>query len=510
MEKKLSGGGHREKIRWIILCVAVLLVNIKSIFCDFGIDCAYAMATSFRCVMGDRLFGEMCEPHMSSSFLLNLIMKVFFLMSDDSEGVVIFCQAVGTLLYLFVAYLLFLKIRGDVSKRYCVYIVAFFATARVKLTVFPEFSNMALAFSVILWICLSLYIKNEEKTLYLVAASVSSALLVLSYPTTVLVFLCTLVIGMIMSSKKKKFFFIYFGICFCMGILYGTYLVLLNGLSGVIDNIRFMLSSDESHPGGIFNMVRVFDFSDIYAFSIVYVLFMVLTLFLVPRLEKEKRREYILGWGISFFTFVSAALVTNLPMVFAFSFLILGVVVSLECMDWSGFKNRLSEIIPIALLVMMLGIRGIYMIGYPVEKSNTIFSIENYTRVGPCKWLVTSLGNCNRLRGNYNDWKANLTDEDSVLAVEGDFLDASVYMNVPVSVSHYSVICTPSYSEKLEQYWEKYPDKKPTVIAVYGYLGNFIVSEDSWIMQYIDEYYSESAQGEYWTFFRRKPDGGLE
>ena len=65
--------------KWIIylLWVCASLINIKSIFTDFGIDSSYAIATSYRHISGDRLFIEMWEPHQTSSFLMDFLMILY-------------------------------------------------------------------------------------------------------------------------------------------------------------------------------------------------------------------------------------------------------------------------------------------------------------------------------------------------------------------------------------------------------------------------------------------------
>lgn len=56
----------------LLLWIGVVLVNIKSVLADFGPDQTYAIATSYRHVMGDSMFAEMWEPHQTSTFIADL------------------------------------------------------------------------------------------------------------------------------------------------------------------------------------------------------------------------------------------------------------------------------------------------------------------------------------------------------------------------------------------------------------------------------------------------------
>ena len=145
-------------------------------------------------------------------------------------------------------------------------------------------------------------------------------------------------------------------------------------------------------------------------------------------------------------------------------------------------------------------LRLISVIGYPSVRS--VWDCNNYIRVGPNKWLISNLENCNRCRSYYEDWNSLLSSEDSVLAVGGWYIDSSVYLCSNAEISHYSVMCNPTYNEKLLEYWKNNPSKEPEIIAISGYMGNQDPSPDSWIITYVNEHYIFCKQGEYWTFYK--------
>ncbi len=228
---------------------------------------------------------------------------------------------------------------------------------------------------------------------------------------------------------------------------------------------------------------------------------MIATLFFVRKMSSEFKKLYIIGFVISLATFLSIIIVTNLSLNASFSYLILGVIVALMAIDQINNKNVVINSIVLAFVAVLIIQRGLVVMGY---KEGTIFVCNNYVRVGPNKGIVTSIDNCNRLKYSYEDWDRFVNEGDTILVVGGWIIDSSVYLNKSVQVAHYSVMCNPTYSEKLEEYWTRYPAKRPNVIAVSGYRGTKDISDDTWIMEYIDENYVLEDIGEYWLFYQLK------
>jgi len=122
---------HNDMKKYLLWMLAIL-VNIKSVFTDFGADQAYAVATSYRHIMGDRMFGEMCEPHQTSAFLTDFLMTLYKVLVPDLTGVVIFLQVCGVFLYGIVAYCLYKELIHWISGDLAQYISIFFFIFRPK------------------------------------------------------------------------------------------------------------------------------------------------------------------------------------------------------------------------------------------------------------------------------------------------------------------------------------------------------------------------------------------
>lgn len=147
------------KFFWIL----AVLANIKSAFSDFGTDQAYAVATSFRHISGDRLFQEMCEPHQTSSFITDLLMLLYRCFVPSMEGIALYLQVCGVLLYAIVVYVLYKELLHYAEKEMAHYMCIFFFVFRAKQSVFPEFSNMQIGFSVLLFVLLLKFYRNQKK-----------------------------------------------------------------------------------------------------------------------------------------------------------------------------------------------------------------------------------------------------------------------------------------------------------------------------------------------------------
>lgn len=102
MSKKELDIVNKNNLKIKFFWILAVLANIKSAFSDFGTDQAYAVATSFRHISGDRLFQEMCEPHQTSSFITDLLMLLYRCFVPSMEGIALYLQVCGVLLYAIV------------------------------------------------------------------------------------------------------------------------------------------------------------------------------------------------------------------------------------------------------------------------------------------------------------------------------------------------------------------------------------------------------------------------
>ena len=85
----------------VVLVALTVLGVIKTCFVGFDIDEAYAIAQSYRLVMGDNMFTEMWEPHQMSAFGLAIFILPYLLVTGGKTvGIVLYLRIVGTVIHL--------------------------------------------------------------------------------------------------------------------------------------------------------------------------------------------------------------------------------------------------------------------------------------------------------------------------------------------------------------------------------------------------------------------------
>lgn len=550
-------------VKIYLLWVFAILANIKSIFTDFGVDQAYAVATSYRHIMGDRSFLEMWEPHQTSSFLTDFLMWLYKSVVYDLEGVVLFLQICGVLLCAIITYCIYKELLHWLEGELVHYMCILFFVFRPKQSVFPEFSNMMIWFSALCFICLLRFFRSAENKSNLVSAAFFLCLQILSYPTSVINYLCIVGILYFWSKNKWKNIGIFTGTCMICGALYLGIILSQSDFKQLLTTIGFIIRADGSHMG---ERVETSSYFGGLGYSVLWLGGVLVVTYLICRVRRKCKAKlnfatcfgvvmllseiimafisantmldwscqyfvvllilifgglfshkyigahvniiYVVGTMVAACSAIAVAMLTNLGLLDIISYLILAAMVSLipiyeknKCVE-SRIKN--SGHIILCILLLILFHRGMFVSGFASQSGIKLtLNVENIIRVGPAKGIVASVQKCNEIKYGLEDWKNNIHD-DTVLVVVPWLLDSLVYVNTEADIATFSTINTPTYDENLLHYWEMYPDKVPTVIAVQGWNGEMAVSEDTWIMQWVNENYSQYTNGYYWRFYRRE------
>jgi hypothetical protein len=79
------------------------------------------------------------------------------------------------------------------------------------------------------------------------------------------------------------------------------------------------------------------------------------------------------------------------------------------------------------------------------------------------------------------------------------------YLYEDVSICTNSTISTPTFDEKILEYWKKNPEKCPNVVILDCWFGDMSRYEDSWIIHWLDNEFenAEIQEGQYWRYYRR-------
>ena len=540
------------KILWIF----AILVSIKTIFTDFGGDNAYSMVMSYRHITGDRMFLEMWEPHQTSIFLTDIFMWVYGLIVPSFAGVAVYLQVCGTLFFAVIAVFLFKEVKALSGTTAAHFATIFFLIFRAKQTVFPEFSNLQIGFSALMFLTLIGFLKDQRKTYKLVLSSLFLCLEVLAYPSCALAFVSAIVIICVYSEKKLRNALIYAATAAVTGLIYASYFVLRIGPPRFMECISGMVNSD-SHAnitfvGGfdyykgmvlalawvaaaavlalvvslvaralkkkpdffalfsgilcLINMVmlvlqRKIGLDWTCCFYIIPAVLIVLGFVNIKNLTAEQRSFFISGVLVSVASCLAAALLSDLGIITFVPFLALGGAVS-----FAAVKDVRGKAFAGAALILatVLFTRGFVVWGY-ANKGNvwTVDKIERYVKGGPTFGLLTDYMTSREIEVNMAEFGAFVKADDKLFVVGDEWLfDPAVYMATPVEIANYSVIDTPYYNEEIEHYFTVNPDKMPTVVAVKCWFGGLYFTDDTHVMQWVNRYYEPVGDGSYYRFYR--------
>lgn len=229
----------------VFTLLAVLCGLIWSVT-NLGYDGEYQIAMSYRLLQGDRMFLEMWEPHQTSVFLPAALMWVYRGIFHTTTGIVLYLQACGIAIRGGIAFLLYRMLGSDLGKPTAYGIALLYFMVSPKDYALPEFGNLQLWFSTLLFCCLWAYLKKQKHHL-LVLGAFCLCLAVLSYPSYAIVLPGVMVILALYSGHKWRDILVFTGVCACLGILVGGYFIFTIGPDVFWECISGMLALEPSH-----------------------------------------------------------------------------------------------------------------------------------------------------------------------------------------------------------------------------------------------------------------------
>ena len=548
---------HR-KMCMNLLWAAVVLASIKSLFTDTGFDNAYMVAMSFRHLKGDGMFAQMWEPHQTSAFFTDFFMWIYHFFVPSYTGVMIYLQIVGTAFFALIGiplYRLLKKIAGsDIAQLATMFFIMF----RAKQTPFPDFANLQIAFSTLLFLCLVSFVREQQKKRYLCLAAVCLCLEILSYPSCLLAYFPAALILFTKTRERWKNIGLFTGVCALFGGIYVGYFVCKIGARNFLLNLTNIFYSD-SHSGEAFVSLwnyfygllvavawlalgaalawllaggmgkllgKAVGFFPVYGivlflselaflflqkrtgldwtctFYIIPAFLMALSCFSYKDMAEPEKTVWLTGNLFALCSFLSTWLLTDLGLITMAAYMVLGGVVSL-----AALRHRKKQIWAFLLSVCALVTvhRGLVVWGY-ANKGNVwmVQDVQTIVRSGPSAGVVWDYMTYYQITCDAEDHRRFVSPEDSLLLVGGWLIDSMEFLLTDADISNYSTIDTPVYNERLLDYLEAYPEKRPTVVAVSCFYGQMQVSDTSWIMQWVNENYEAVGDGRYWRYYRAK------
>ncbi len=552
---ELNSKSKTAKIMISIAWILAVLVCVKSIFTDFGADNAYQVAMSYRHLLGDRMFLQMWEPHQMSILINDLLMAIYHLIVPTYTGVVIYLQICGTLMFVGAGYIIYRTVKSVTGKYIAHLMWIFFIIFRAKQTPFPEFANYEILFSVLAFCALVKYLQVRKKpasVLLLVLIAALIFLQTISYPTcllsaiAVIVLLC---VGKTPLKIKLRDCFIFAGSLGIMGSVFADYFVFSIGFDNILKIFKNIFYSDTHSTmkfgsyctgfvyaliglaaclilGAIIHFlvgkVSLLTTCTCVALAIEVVLILLqrktgidwnCSFFIIPtimilmgsfvyvQMNENERLIWMTGVCMSAASFVATLILTDLGIITIIAYLVLGGVVSFIPLKYICKDHRVAAYI---IVLLILFHRGMVVWGYGNTNSRVMLVTEsqNIIRSGPAAGIVCDHVTKNQAKMNEIDFRNNINADDKLFIVGGELIDPIDFVLAGCEVANYSTIDTPRYNESLEEYLKINPEKKPTVIAVSCWYGQLMVPEDSYIMQWVEENYTQVADGDYYRFYR--------
>lgn len=550
-----------------LLFIGAILVNIKSIFSDFGTDMEYALVTSYRTLSGDRMFTEMWEPHQTSAFLVTFFMWIYHSLAGTWTGVVVFLHIVGALLGGCISFFVYKVLCERTDPVIAAVISIFLLTFRPKETVFPEFSNMQVGFSVLLFLCLLLFLQDQRKKRWLIAASITLSFQILSYPSCLVVYFCVVFVLWSYTEKKLVNISMLTVSCLIQGACYILFFLRRMSFDELLNCAQNIVSADVSHSGASMGIKSYFFFFNkgviwflecvaaallivfifmiyakkrgriytkrdlrnwglmtfsalvftsevlrvlIYRDRLSYIVLFPFLLFSAVVIGRKhcslkEKQVYMIGTIVSGGSFLATLMLTNLEFLSALSYFVLAVAVSfIPIYRWLQAKKYVNLLIVFCGLV--IAHRGLSVTTLDGEFSS-LLDLRGVVKSGPATGIVNCYMGVYEIKCDMEDWENYVMWGDNLLIV-APRLNSMSYMYENVTISAPSVISTPTYDEMILKYWEKNPEKIPNVIAVSCWYGDLQIDESTWIYQWIQQEFQPNTyhDGRYWRFYRLKEE----
>ncbi len=238
----------------IILIILSALAVIKSIFIGFDIDEGYAVAQSYRLILGDKMFAEMWEPHQMSAFGSSVFLFPYlFITNGDTTGCVLYLRIVGTIIHLLIGYGFFRYSRKKFSLSVSLLITLIHLNFLPKWLTLPEFEIMVYWSTCIIFLALLAWLEKPGKR-YLIISGIALFVTFLCYPTMVLLYPVYLIAlwKLCQNTRKEKILsLLWFTLPVAlMGIAFLLYLFSYMSLPEFIENLSLVMA-DESHSNSL-------------------------------------------------------------------------------------------------------------------------------------------------------------------------------------------------------------------------------------------------------------------
>lgn len=524
----------KSKLFFVLLVSIAILINIKYIFVDFGIDAEFQISMSYRLVKGDILFKEMWEPYQMSTFLSAFFIKIWMWLFDTTTGIALFLQVMGSLIDASISYLLYRTVYKYFGNRKAAILMAWlFYLIAPKDVPLPEYANMQIWFAMLLCLALFRYYK-ENKTRDILMAAVWMCAMILSYPSCLVVFAGVVVLLLIL--KKSKGIWIFGGTCLLLGLGYLGIIFLNVSLSDFLAVISNMIAIETSHAMSAFDkfvwyltdmcklaavlgslllipylclrlvkkpqtkeekdVVRlwanvIFFFAvfgiSLYTvcfcqsnwrfyYSIIFLCIIGIGLQYRKELQADEKIFYLICMTVSVVEFISTLLLTNLEIIVSVPYLLIATIASFLPVSRAIRKEELSGLataagrVAILALILLISFRSVFIIRPMWKYVFNVFEVANVVKEGPAIGIFSEYMGPYMQNETIKEWNQYIDSGDTIYLIGGS-LDTLGYLYADTEIGAPSLVPTPGYNETILEYWKMNPHKYPDVIVASCWYG---------------------------------------
>ena len=540
----------------LILLLFVAAVCIKRIFVDFDSDAGYAAALGYRLVLGDRMFTGMWEPHQTSAFVIAFFELIYVSLFHTTKGIVIYLNIIGCLLKSAVCIFLYNRLKMYFKKETSFISSCIFMILSPKLLIIPEYSNLQLYSSVMMFCFIVSFLRNEKKT-DLICASLFLFLSVAAYPSCVLLWVPAVCILFKYSKKGLMNSLILTLICALAGGLYILYFVATRGAAPFFESLKNIMVSDPSHSMTLLDKTAAYLYDLIGLFLAFAVIFFISKAFVfvkersggkvqnplsltvlsclvltaiwaladtlvfytdfcfnefltgllvfamyhsVKGPDSESRLFFRIAVCISVFQLISTCILSNLSLHSSIGYMTLGFCVSaaylMDSVSFSEDSMRWSSLFACIILIPVIFINLFICrsISFCYIK---LTDIRGVSKTGPSYGIFSEYMGPYILDNTYREFQSYVPEGATVL-ISGNYgmLDGASsmeYLDRRVNIGVKDTQTSCILDESQALYWEVNPDKLPDVVVTVCWFGEEKESEDSWLIRWINENYRDAG-----------------
>lgn len=140
MDRKPQKKNYR-KLLYILLLTGSFFAALKCIFIGYQMDEGYAVAMSYRMLIGDKMISQIWDPHQTSAFFSAFLMWIYIALFHTAAGTAVWLRICGTLIHGMLSVGVYRAVRRFLPADHSFYLGILYFNLLPKGYVTPEFSN---------------------------------------------------------------------------------------------------------------------------------------------------------------------------------------------------------------------------------------------------------------------------------------------------------------------------------------------------------------------------------